>query len=60
MTATYEYTVAPAGDGTEITLKAVCKAEGLWKLLHPMIVVAMRKSDSSQLANLKAAMARRG
>ena len=60
VTATYDYALVPAGAGTEITLKAVCEARGLWKLLHPMIVVAMRKSDSSQLAKLKAAMARRG
>ncbi len=55
VTATYTYSVAPTGDGTEVVLDAVCEATGLWKLLHPIIVVAMRKSDSSQLANLKQA-----
>lgn len=59
VTATYTYGLAPAGDGTEVTLEAVCDATGAWKLLHPIIVLAMRKSDSSQLANLKTAMERR-
>ena len=56
VTATYTYRVAPAGGGTEVTLDAVCQASGVWKLLHPMIAFAMKRSDSSQLANLKAAM----
>ena len=58
VTATYTYSVAPVGDGAEVTLKAVCEATGFWKLLHPVIVFAMKKSDSSQLANLKLAMGR--
>lgn len=58
VTATYEYAVAPAGEGTEITLNAVCEARGLWMLVHPLIAFAMKQSDSSQLAKLKAAMAR--
>jgi hypothetical protein len=60
VTATYTYTVAPAGDGTEVTLDAVCRTSGVWKLLHPLIVFAMRRSDSSQLADLKAAMSGSG
>jgi hypothetical protein len=56
VTATYEYSVAPAGDGSEVTLHAVCKATGLWKLIHPLIVFAMKKTDGSQLADLKAAI----
>jgi len=56
VTATYAYSLAPAGDGTEATLEAVCEAKGAWKLLHPIIVQAMRKSDSPQLAKLKAAV----
>lgn len=59
VTATYTDSVTPAGDATKVTLQAVCKATGFWKLLHPMILFAMKKSDSSQLANLKAAMNRR-
>lgn len=56
VTATYSYTLAPTSGGTEITLEAVCQAKGLWKLAHPLIVIAMRKSDSSHLAKLKGAM----
>ena len=58
VTATYIYSLAPDGDGTEVMLKAVCKATGFWKLRHPVIVLAMKKSDSPQLANLKLAMGR--
>ncbi|MEE8272238.1 MAG: SRPBCC family protein [Alphaproteobacteria bacterium] len=58
VTATYTYSATPAGDGTEVTLKAVCNATGFCTLIHPVIVLAMKKSDSSQLANLKLAMGR--
>ena len=60
VTATYRYSVTPVGDGTEATLEAECDATGFWKLLHPLIVFAMRKCDSSQLANLKRVIERRG
>lgn len=59
VTATYTYAVIPSGSGTDLRLQAVCEASGLWKLLHPLIVLAMKASDSGQLARLKAAMARR-
>jgi len=52
VTATYTYALAPSGDGTDVTLSAVCRASGVWRLLHPLIVIAMRRSDSSQLINL--------
>ena len=58
VTATYTYAVTPSGDGTDMVLKATCNAAGFWKLLHPVIVLAMKNSDSSQLANLKRAMGR--
>lgn len=60
VTATYSYSLAPDGDGTRVTLDAVCDATGFWKLLHPLIAFAMKQSDSSQLAKLKAAMDRGG
>ena len=60
VTATYTYALEPAKEGTEITLHAACTATGFWKLLHPVIVMAMRKSDSSHLANLKSAMSGQG
>ena len=59
ITATYTYSLEPSGDGTEATLDATCEASGIWRLLHPLIVFAMRKSDSAHLANLKSAMERR-
>ena len=58
--ATYTYSLEPSADGTEATLDATCEASGIWRLLHPLIVFAMRKSDSPHLANLKSAMERRG
>ena len=59
ITATYTYLLAPAGDGTELTLEARCIATGAWKLLHPLIVFAMKQSDASHVGNIKAAMNRR-
>lgn len=56
VSATYTYEVMPAAGGTEVALDARCRASGIWNLLHPLIVFAMKRSDSSQLANLKAAM----
>lgn len=58
VTATYTYCLVSAGDGTQVRLNAVCRATGFWKLLHPIIVIAMKKSDSNHLAQLKAAITR--
>ena len=49
----------PSGAGTDLRLQADCETSGLLKLLHPLIVLAMRASDSRQLSRLKSAMARR-
>ena len=59
ITATYTYMLAPDGDGTELTLEATCTATGLWTLVHPLIVFAMKQSDSRHVSDLKAAMDRR-
>lgn len=59
ITATYTYMLAPEGDGTELTLEATCTATGLWKLVHPLIVFAMKQSDASHVRNFKEAMNRR-
>jgi len=57
VTATYTYELTPNGKGTLMTLNAVCEAKGfVWSLLHPFINYAMKKTDSSQLANIKKAM----
>ncbi len=58
VTATYEYVLAPIPDGAEVTLNARCNATGMWKLIHPVIVMAMKKADSPQLSNLKALIER--
>jgi len=47
VSATYAYSLAPDGDGTRVTLDAVCEATGLWTLLHPLIAFARKQSDSS-------------
>jgi uncharacterized protein YndB with AHSA1/START domain len=60
VTATYTYSLASAGNSTEVTLNAVCHATGFWKLLHPIIVFAMKRSDASHLAQLKTAITHRG
>ncbi len=58
VTATYEYLLSPVSEGAEVTLNARCEAKGVWKLLHPVIVIAMRKADSPQLMNLRALIER--
>lgn len=57
VTATYTYSIESEGDNTLITLDAVCNAVGFWRLLHPIILLAMKLSDSSHLAKLKTAIA---
>ena len=38
ITGTYTYTLAATEGGTKVTLNAVCRATGIWKLAHPIIV----------------------
>ena len=56
ITATYTYTLTPIGDSTEVTLTAACEATGFWQLLHPIILFAMKRSDSSHLTKFKTAL----
>jgi hypothetical protein len=56
VTATYTYSLQAQGNRTEVRLDAICEASGLWSLIHPVIVFAMKRSDSSQLARLKQAI----
>lgn len=56
VTATYTYSLKSIGDKTELTLKAGCIATGLWKILHPIIVIAMRASDSKHPIQIKKAI----
>lgn len=52
ITAVYRYDIEPLEGGSRITLDVTCEATGFWKLLHPVIVRAMKKSDSSHLRRL--------
>jgi len=56
ITASYSYSLAPRDGATELTLSANCEAKGLWKILHPLIKIAMEKSDSSHVSNIATAM----
>ena len=58
VTATYEYRVKEADGATEVELHAVCRASGLWKLIHPLIAALMKRSDSKHLLQLKKAIER--
>ena len=60
ITATCTYRLTTSGDGTEATPDATCGASGMWNLLHPLIVLAMKLNESFHLANLKTAMQRSG
>lgn len=55
ISAIYRYRLAPAASGTHVTLNASCTAQGLlWRLLHPLIFIMMKRADGGQLAALKA------
>ena len=54
VTADYEYAIeASAAESTRVTLTAECRMQGPWRLLAPLIRMAIRKADSGQLAALK-------
>ena len=61
ITATYTYTVM---EGTHInstiSMHVTCQASGLMVLFQPILLWVMKRTDSSQLANLKAALAAHG
>ena len=56
VTATYEYSLTGNEQGTQVQLHAVCSARGVWRLVHPLILFLMKKSDSGHLVNLKRAI----
>ena len=55
VSADYEYAVEDLGDGiTRIRLTADCHMRGLpWRILAPLIRMAMKKTDAGQLEALK-------
>ncbi|GJL77622.1 MAG: hypothetical protein NPINA01_06110 [Nitrospinaceae bacterium] len=56
VTATYAYSLKSMGDKTELKLNAGCIATGFWKILHPIIIIAMRASDSKHPVQIKNAI----
>jgi len=55
VSADYEYALEELGDSTTwVTLTADCQVRGLlWRILAPLIRIAMKKSDGGQLDALK-------
>ena len=53
VTADYRYTLTPGDAGTHVSLVADCSAGGLWRLLWPLLKVAIRSADGGQLEALK-------
>lgn len=58
VTADYAYRLEPVGESaTKVSLVADCTSEGLmWKVMSPMISIAMKMSDGGQLEALKKVM----
>lgn len=56
VTATYAYSIAPAGDGARVTLRADCAMRGAWKLLGPLIRFMMKRVDGKQPEQMKRLM----
>lgn len=56
VTATYEYSLTGNEQWIQVQLHAVCQAKGVWRLVHPLILFLMKKSDSGHLLNLKRAI----
>ena len=54
VTAVYEYTCSPEGEGARLTLQASCEMRGSgWRLIGPLIRYLMKRTDSGQPAALK-------
>ncbi|MFQ5936952.1 MAG: SRPBCC family protein [Acidiferrobacterales bacterium] len=58
VTAVYEYSITPNAGASDVELRATCEARGLWKVLYPIILVLMRKSDAGHLVQLRNAIER--
>lgn len=56
VTAVYRYTIVPSKGATRVTLDASCEATGLWRLVHPLIVLLMKRSDGQNLRALSRAL----
>jgi len=59
--ATYTYALTEKEHAVaEISMHITCQASGLMAFLQPLLLWIMKRTDSSQLANLKAALAAHG
>lgn len=55
VTAVYLYTLAEgtSGNRTIVTLEANCTARGWFRMLMPLLKIAIRRADGNQLSDLK-------
>lgn len=53
ITATYHYLFTPENNGTRVDLQAEVNANGLRKLMLPLVVGFMKKEDGNHLTHLK-------
>ena len=57
VTADYRYQLEPAGESrSRAQLVAECRTSGLWSLIGPLLRLAIRRTDGSQMLKLKAAL----
>ena len=57
VTADYRYRLEPLGEErSRAHLVAVCRTSGLWSVVGPLLRLAIRRTDGSQMQKLKAAV----
>lgn len=54
ITVEYRYRLAPEGEGTRLTWTCELRADGLRRLMLPMVAGIMKKEDGDHLQRLKA------
>ncbi|TFD31140.1 SRPBCC family protein [Cryobacterium cryoconiti] len=54
ITVTYHYRLAPDGDGTNVDWTCELEANGLRRMMLPMVATIMKKEDGDHLQRLKA------
>lgn len=53
ITATYEYKISGNEQHTDVQLNAQCNVSGLWRVIHPLIRLLLKRSDNGHLVQLK-------
>ncbi|HYP45445.1 MAG TPA: SRPBCC family protein [Propionibacteriaceae bacterium] len=56
ITVTYQYRLAPDGDGTRLDWTCELEAGGLRRMMLPLVAAIMKKEDGDHLQRLKAYM----